>query len=77
MTIGNLVKGSKFLCETSLVRSCGRGPAVESVRLHFPTLHISPSLSKGYKMDDLITSYVNMYLRDRRPAQARSRRFNV
>ncbi|XP_068175182.1 unconventional myosin-VIIa [Antennarius striatus] len=49
MTIGNLVRGSKFLCETSL----------------------------GYKMDDLITSYVNMYLRERRAVQTRNRRFNI
>nr|XP_061834366.1 unconventional myosin-VIIa-like [Nerophis lumbriciformis] len=48
MTIGSLVKGSKFLCETSL----------------------------GYKMDDLITSYVNMYLQDRRPAHSRNQRFD-
>ncbi|KAI3369062.1 hypothetical protein L3Q82_026031 [Scortum barcoo] len=49
MTIGSLVKGTKFLCETSL----------------------------GYKMDDLITSYVNMYLRERRAVQTRNPRFNI
>ncbi|XP_072294521.1 unconventional myosin-VIIa [Eucyclogobius newberryi] len=48
MTVGNLVKGSKFLCETSL----------------------------GYKMDDLITSYVNMYLKERKALQTRNR-FNI
>uniref|UniRef100_A0A671USC3 Myosin VIIB n=1 Tax=Sparus aurata TaxID=8175 RepID=A0A671USC3_SPAAU len=44
MTIGSLVKGNKFLCETSL----------------------------GYKMDDLITSYVNLFLRERKCRSFRS-----
>ncbi|KAM9385653.1 unconventional myosin-VIIb [Pholidichthys leucotaenia] len=48
MTVGNLVRGTKVLCETSL----------------------------GYKMDDLITSYVNMYVRERKAMQTRNQRFD-
>ncbi|KAG9341588.1 hypothetical protein JZ751_019103 [Albula glossodonta] len=49
MTIGDLVKGSKILCETSL----------------------------GYKMDDLLTSYVNMYIKGRKAVRPRNPRMTT
>lgn len=40
MTIGSLVKGKKFLCETSLVRSsCNRGSSMRGCSFHLLSFH--------------------------------------
>lgn len=73
ITIGNLVRGSKLLCETSLVG--GHGPGDLSYLLDFSLYNQCTTLSlcciefnffvfffQGYKMDDLLTSYISQML---------------
>lgn len=65
ITIGNLVRGSKLLCETSLVG--GHGPGDLSYLLDFSLYNQRTTLSlrfffQGYKMDDLLTSYISQML---------------
>lgn len=66
MTIGNLVRGSKLLCETSLVSApfspCLRVTSTTSTDLHRSAVLPFSFTLQGYKMDDLLTSYISLML---------------
>lgn len=64
MTIGSLVKGSRLLCETSLVRRFNTQQIKKTnVNLHCVDINcVTVLFLQGYKMDDLLTSYISLML---------------
>lgn len=61
ITIGNLVRGSKLLCETSLVRHWTHRYSHTDCHLVQAVWPLTSTL-QGYKMDDLLTSYISQML---------------
>lgn len=76
MTIGTLVRGNVFVCETSQVSAHFYSP--DSKLIGFPKRTIADNCCaafQGHTMEDLLRSYVRMYERQRQAFRSKNHMF--